>query len=146
MHANPALASRPLSASPSQVLYLRALLAVTVHIAAFLRSWNTTEVGATAHPLPAILQRTIAALHSATGRPTCASRPRAETYAAPFRPPITGALHSALHVLRLSQSSLRLLICPRDASLLRNAASCQPLIFPLTLMFSAAPALPIATS
>ena len=45
------------------------------------------------------------ALHQADPLSTHASRPRAETYAAPFRPPTTGALHSALHVLRLSPSA-----------------------------------------
>lgn len=44
-----------------------------------------------------------------------------QTYAAPFCPPITGALHSALHVLRLSPP--RPLICPRDASLFWNVAA-----------------------
>jgi hypothetical protein len=53
------------------------------------------------------------ALHQADPLSTHASRPRAETYAAPFRPPTTGALHSALHVLRLSPSCP--LICSRDA-------------------------------
>lgn len=50
------------------------------------------------------------------------TRPRAETYAAAlFRPPITGALHSALHVLRCSPPCP--LICPRDASLFWNVAA-----------------------
>ena len=63
------------------------------------------------------------ALHQADPLSTHASRPRAETYAAPFRPPTTGALHSALHVLRLSPSCL--LICSRDASPCRKlVASC----------------------
>lgn len=76
---------------------------------------------------------------------TCASRARAETYAAaPFRPPTTGALHSALHVLR--PSAPRPLICPGDASLVWNVAARLPLISPLTptLMFCAVPALPVA--
>lgn len=92
--------------------------------------------GALATSLPAILQRNCAvlhlgpapalhppALHQADPLSTHASRPRAETYAAPFRPPTTGALHSALHVLRLSPSCL--LICSRDASPCRKlVASC----------------------
>jgi hypothetical protein len=68
------------------------------------------------------------ALHQADPLSTHASRPRAETYAAPFRPPTTGALHSALHVLRLSPSCP--LICSRDASPCRKPAASSRSVLP----------------